>query len=199
MGEADTTTIAVTESPTEDVDEPPAVGLRVEVVVHAPEWQRHAGEERLSAAMQHALMVAAPERAARAHEVVLVLSDDTEVRGLSRRYRGKDKPTNVLSFPAGNTVLPPDGASIALGDVVLARETVEREAGEAGIPVLDHACHLAVHGLLHLIGYDHESDSDAEAMETMEIRILADLGIPDPYARFDGAAAPELAAEGLKP
>ena len=103
-----------------------------------------------------------------------------ESKRLNRSYRGKDRPTNVLSFPAfprgKRGALPP-----MLGDIVLAAETVAREAQLEEKPLADHLAHLIVHGILHLIGYDHESDAEAEEMEGLERQILAGLGIPDPY------------------
>ncbi len=117
-------------------------------------------------------------------QVSLLLTGDAEVRALNARWRGKDKPTDVLSFPAA----PPDRLSLSptLGDVALAFETLEREAQAEGLPLADHFRHLVAHGFLHLIGYDHDTDEDAERMEALETRILARLGIADPYA--EGAA-----------
>lgn len=116
-------------------------------------------------------------------ELSILLADDAAVRRLNRDYRGIDKPTNVLSFPqqtaAGDR---PAGMPHLIGDIVLALETVEREAAEAQKPVADHLTHLIVHGLLHLCGYDHETDEEAEVMETCERAILGSLGISDPYA-----------------
>jgi probable rRNA maturation factor len=111
-------------------------------------------------------------------EVSVLFADDAVVRDLNARFRGKDKSTNVLSFPAVSA----GHAPLALGDIVLAFETVEREAEADGKPFRDHAAHLLVHGLLHLLGYDHEADDEAEDMERRETEILAALGIPDPYA-----------------
>lgn len=120
-------------------------------------------------------------------EVAVRLTDDAEVHGLNRQYRGKDKPTNILSFP----MLAPDmlGAlansddgEVLLGDLVLAAETVVREAGEKGWPVADYLGHLVVHGTLHLLGYDHEvGDWEAEQMEALERAACAALHLPDPY------------------
>jgi probable rRNA maturation factor len=107
-------------------------------------------------------------------ELSVALADDAEVQRLNREYRAKDKPTNVLSFPA------PHGP--ILGDVIIAYETLVREAGEEGIAVGDHLTHLTVHGLLHLLGYDHETEADAVKMERLETEILAGLGIKDPHA-----------------
>jgi probable rRNA maturation factor len=114
-------------------------------------------------------------------EVSLCLADDAQLRALNLRWRGVDKPTNVLSFPSG----PPGGGaeSAALGDIALAYETLAREADELGAPLADHYRHLVAHGFLHLIGYDHGSDQEAERMEALETRIMARLGAADPYAR----------------
>jgi len=117
-------------------------------------------------------------------EVSVLFADDAFVRGLNARWRGQDKPTNVLSFPAATAAAP--GPAIpgphTLGDIVLAYETVAREAREAGKPFDHHAAHLLVHGFLHLLGYGHETDADATVMEAREVRILETLDIPDPYA-----------------
>lgn len=105
------------------------------------------------------------------------LSDDMEVQALNKQYRGKDKPTNVLSFPDGDTL---EGIC-QLGDIILAKETLEAEATEAGVPLKHHLSHLAIHGLLHLLGYDHETEEDAQKMEALEIEFLSKLGIKNPY------------------
>jgi probable rRNA maturation factor len=113
-------------------------------------------------------------------EVSLCLADDAQLRALNARWRGLDKPTNVLSFPSA----PPDRIAKApmLGDVALAYETMKREADEFGVELANHYRHLVAHGFLHLIGYDHQTDEEAERMEALEKRILARLGAPDPYA-----------------
>ncbi|MFS0850214.1 rRNA maturation RNase YbeY [Novosphingobium panipatense] len=116
----------------------------------------------------------------------LLFTSDAEVHVLNREWRAKDKPTNVLSFPMLQREdllsLAPDGPPEMLGDLALAGETCAREATEKGVPVEHHASHLIIHGLLHLAGHDHEiSDDDAEAMEAIETKALAILGIPDPY------------------
>ena len=121
-------------------------------------------------------------------EVSVRLSDDAEVQALNKSFRGKDKPTNVLSFPMvqpdllGGLANTDDG-EILLGDIILAAETCAREAGEKGWPLGDYAQHLIVHGLLHLLGYDHATgDFEAAAMESIETIACARLGLPDPYA-----------------
>ena len=135
-----------------------------------------------------AAAAAAPEGQA-THEVTLVLTDDAEMRELNRVWRGKDAPTNVLSFPSGES----QGEPRLLGDVVLACETVEREAKSQGIATRnDHAAHLVVHGLLHLLGYDHLNEDEALKMETLETEILASLGIADPYADAEPAEIAEV-------
>ena len=106
-------------------------------------------------------------------EVSVVLSNDEEVQNLNKTFRHKDSPTNVLSFPSE---MPEE-----LGDIILAYETVSREAKEENISLLDHALHLIIHGFLHLLGYDHEEEHDAEIMENMEIEILKALHIKNPY------------------
>lgn len=114
-------------------------------------------------------------------ELSVVFSNDDSIRELNAGWRGKDKPTNVLSFPAfpisGGGSLPP-----MLGDIVLAAETVSREAELEQKPIENHISHLVIHGLLHLLGYDHETDAEAEEMEAAERAALARLAIPDPYA-----------------
>ena len=115
-----------------------------------------------------------------AGEVFLLFTSDDEIQLMNRDWRGKDKATNVLSFPAPDMPLP-QGEMAPLGDVVLAYGTVSREAAEQGKNATEHACHLIVHGVLHLLGYDHETDQEAEEMENEERLILARLGIADPY------------------
>jgi probable rRNA maturation factor len=113
--------------------------------------------------------------------VDVTLADDAEQRRLNRIYRGKDMPTNVLAFPQGALDPPRSDQPVLLGDVVLAFETVRREAAEQNKPLENHLRHLVVHGVLHLLGFDHENEAEAAAMEAREINILAGLGVPDPY------------------
>lgn len=114
-------------------------------------------------------------------EISVVLSDDQNVRDLNREHRGKDAPTNVLSFP-GDVENPFPGAEVLVGDVILAWETIAAEAAAAHKPVTDHVTHLLIHGVLHLLGYDHVREDDATVMERIEVDCLAGLGIEDPYA-----------------
>jgi probable rRNA maturation factor len=162
---------------------PPFVLPITEVLVVAECWQTEPDAE---AAIQRAIAAAAQmtDAGEGEAELAVMLTDDAGIRTLNLNWRGIDKPTNVLSFPA----LPPTGAGgpddapRMLGDIAIAYETTRREADDEQKPFDHHLSHLAVHGFLHLMGYDHEKDDDAEAMETLEQEILAQLGIPDPYA-----------------
>jgi probable rRNA maturation factor len=126
--------------------------------------------------------------------VDVTLLDDRAIGALNARWRGRDRPTNVLAFPAllPGDPLPPAPAPVLLGDVVVAFETAAAEAAAQRIALADHLAHLLVHGVLHLLGHDHEAQSAAERMEACEVAILAGLGIADPYA----ASAPAAAGEG---
>jgi probable rRNA maturation factor len=162
----------------------------ISVQVLAPAWRkecpavvalaRRTARATLAAALPSALR---PRADCGVVEVSVVLADNAVVQRLNRDYRGLDKPTNVLSFGSPDEWRTgPPGAPIGLGDVILARETVAAEAAEQGKAMADHASHLIVHGILHLLGHDHGSDSEAAAMEGVEIDVLAGLGIADPYA-----------------
>jgi probable rRNA maturation factor len=157
-----------------------------EVLVVADCWQTEPDAE----AVIHRAINAAAEFAdadVGDAELAVMLTDDTGIQTLNSNWRGIDKPTNVLSFPAlqptGSGT--PDDAPRMLGDIAIAYQTTRKEADDEQKPFDDHLSHLAVHGFLHLIGYDHEKDDDAEAMESLEAEILAQLGIPDPYADRD--------------
>ena len=154
-----------------------------EVLVVADCWQAEPGAE----AVVHRAIAAAAENVdadVGDAELAVMLTDDAGIRTLNLNWRGIDKPTNVLSFPAlqptGSGA--PDDAPRMLGDIAIAYETTRKEADEEQKPFEHHLSHLAVHGFLHLIGHDHEKDDDAEAMEGLEQEILEHLGIPDPYA-----------------
>ena len=155
----------------------------LDIIVEAPAWKALRG---VRSALRRAICAAAaPMRLAKS-ELAIVLTDDAAIRELNHRWRGRDKPTNVLSFPAHGLV-PPGSGPRPLGDVVIAYETMAREAQEQGLPLTHHLTHLAVHGFLHLLGYDHESDTEAETMEQLERDILARLEIPDPYTAREEA------------
>jgi probable rRNA maturation factor len=164
----------------------------VDIAVADDGWHDNADPEPLIRAAADAVLVRAPGVTGD-YEVSVLLADDAAVHALNRQWRGKDKPTNILSFPAARVPGLPDGEARFLGDLVLARETVEREAGERGIAIADHLTHLTVHGMLHLLGYDHLTDTEAEAMEGLETAILASLGIDDPYRVYSDEDAPASA------
>ena len=151
----------------------------VEVAVPCSAWLEACPEAAAIAAAAARAALATGTKASR-FVVDVTLTDDAEQQQLNRTYRGKDAPTNVLAFPQAATA-PPADAPILLGDVVLAFETVCFEAVEQQKPFADHLSHLVVHGVLHLLGFDHEKAADAAAMEAREIKILAGLGVPDPY------------------
>ena len=161
--------------------------LELSVETACLEWRRTCPDcERLaSEAAETALLRGlAQRRIAPVSPVVLglILTDDAEQRRLNRQHRGQDASTNVLAFSAADAAAPlPPGAPLLLGDVVLAFETVRREAAEQRKPFSHHLRHLVAHGTLHLLGYDHESATEAAAMESLECEILALLGVPDPY------------------
>ncbi|NOW48084.1 putative rRNA maturation factor [Novosphingobium sp. SG751A] len=159
--------------------------LTLEIDIEAP-WPESTDWEALAARAAGALSVVAPELAKECLSTSMIFTSDAEVQVLNAEWRGKDKPTNVLSFPmlAREDLLdlPDDGPPELLGDIALAYETCAREAMDKGIALADHASHLIVHGLLHLAGLDHEiSEDDARQMEILEIKALALIGIADPY------------------
>jgi probable rRNA maturation factor len=162
--------------PVESAGAPP---VDIDIFVEAGDWPAQAELARL---VDRAVAAAFAETGVSGgSELSVVFSDDANIRTLNAQWRGKDKPTNVLSFPAFSF---PKGGPLPpmLGDVVLAAETVAREAALEGKPVANHITHLVIHGLLHLLGHDHETDAEAEEMETIERAALARLAIPDPYA-----------------
>ncbi len=147
---------------------------RLEIKIGSPLWL---SQPQAEACVREAVTAAA-KRVPGEGEVSLLLADDATVRTLNREWRGIDKPTNVLSFPAAKQ---PPGSPPLLGDIAIAYETLAREADQEGKPILHHLAHLAVHGYLHLMGYDHHTDSEAEDMEALERDVLRSLRIPDPY------------------
>lgn len=161
-------------------EEPEPSRLEVSVLITAPAW-------RDAVAGAAGLARTAAHRALRRTdfegpvEVTVLLADDREVRRLNRDHRGRDAATNVLAFPGEPGATPGEAGPRLLGDVVLAFETCAREARDQGKSLAHHLCHLTVHGVLHLAGHDHETEAEARRMETLERRILAGLGIADPY------------------
>jgi probable rRNA maturation factor len=159
--------------------------MDLDIAIEA-QWPSGTDWADLAEAALEAAVTVAPELDNQRLSASLVFADDAEVRVLNREWRAKDKPTNVLSFPmiAREQLLSlaSDGAPEMLGDIALALETCATEAAAKGVSLADHAAHLIVHGLLHLAGHDHvDSDEQAAAMEALEIKALAQMGIADPY------------------
>jgi len=148
--------------------------LKIDVLIDSDLWQEPA---KIRSTVRRAVAEAATTTSTTGTELAIVLTDDSAVRQLNRLWRGIDAPTNVLSFPSKRTADAPPH----LGDVVLAYETIAREAKAEHKPFAHHLAHLAVHGFLHLLGHDHGRTADAETMERAERDILRRLGIPDPY------------------
>ena len=151
----------------------------IDVLVQSPRWKK---QPRAAAIVRKAIQAAAKATSTRLPELAIVLTDDSAIQALNRDWRGFDKPTNVLSFPAPKRRAGSRQGDNSLGDVIIAFQTVAREAAGEGKPFKHHLSHLAVHGFLHLLGHDHETDRDARTMERLEVKILAGLGVPDPYA-----------------
>lgn len=157
-----------------------------DIAIEEPKWETAlpAFEDTIRRACLSTLSATSFLQTAAHPEISVLLTHDSHIRTLNRDYLGKDKPTNVLSFPSeilkpGQYTHVPEG--IILGDIALAYETIDREAQEQGKPFIDHFTHLIIHGLLHLLGYDHEKTQDATQMESLEIHILQQLGIKNPY------------------
>jgi len=168
-------------------DPDPRRAIVIDVAIPCIKWRRALpeAEKRAKEAARAAFAGSGKKRADA--ELSLVLSDDAAVAALNERWRGRVGPTNVLAFASEERPLP--GAPVLLGDVILAFETVKREAREQGKTLADHTRHLIVHGVLHLLGYDHDAAGPARRMESLETRILATLGVSDPYrvrADIDG-------------
>lgn len=153
--------------------------MNIDISVDGELWSSVENLDTLISASIDAARAELPARDLSDAELSLALVSDEAIRVLNRDYRGRDTATNVLSFPGGESADP--AAPLLLGDVILAFETVAREAEMQRKPVEHHISHLVVHGFLHLLGYDHESSEDAEAMEAIEVRALARLDIADPY------------------
>ena len=149
-----------------------ASNIMVEVVTDTPAWQSHGITDELVRHAMSALWAQLSDGITRS-EVTVLLSDDARIRDLNIQFRQKDMATNVLSFPSGDDEY--------IGDIALAFETVVREASELGVTVHNHVTHLVIHGALHLLGHDHENEEEAQEMERIEVLVLKDLGIKNPY------------------
>ncbi|MBS0295003.1 MAG: rRNA maturation RNase YbeY [Proteobacteria bacterium] len=151
----------------------------IEIEVEEDAWLRDLPDcEAIARASAEAALTAGEARVDA--EVSILLAEDDEVAALNAQFRDKPQPTNVLSFPAMEMARP------HLGDVILAHGVCAREAHDQGKPLRAHLSHLVAHGVLHLLGWDHQTDAEAEEMESLERTVLAKLGIPDPYATQDG-------------
>jgi probable rRNA maturation factor len=177
----------------------PCRAVTIDIAEQSGDW-RSLGD---AAPICHAAALAALDAAAATLgdlELSIVLGDDALLRQLNHRWRGKDSPTNVLSFPAHDfaAALPTlrAGATLLLGDVVLAYGVIAREAAEQGKTLADHLAHLVVHGVLHLVGFDHEATEEAERMEGLERAVLSGIGIADPYREPGGGDDPAEAVHG---
>lgn len=162
--------------------------LAIDILIESDGWPPRGALTRLTRRAVAAAAAEAGIELPSGTELSLLFADDARLRELNSAYRNKDMPTNVLSFPG-----PPAGSGPGnhmLGDIVLARETIAREAGAGGLTMTEHLAHLIVHGFLHLCGYDHETDDQALVMEGLESRILGKLGIEDPYAQGPTGTSP---------
>ena len=153
---------------------------QIDVQMQSPLWKAQPLAEQI---VREAVIAAASALSTADGEVSIVLTDDSTIATLNREWRGIDKPTNVLSFPASGHKAS-DGAQF-LGDMVIAYETLVRECDDEDREFLHHLAHLTVHGFLHLIGYDHQTDAQADAMEGLESKIMARMKLPDPYLARD--------------
>lgn len=166
--------------------------LKLDLVYASPLWTRRRDTSALLRRVGEAVLAAHPDLDSPRYQASVMLTDDAQMRSLNAQFRNKDKATNVLSFPSGQ----PDQTrgTTSLGDIALGYETVVDEAARDGKTVPDHLAHLLVHGLLHLLGYDHLTPEEAEEMEALEVEILAGLGISDPYAEFELVPPPPVDA-----
>jgi probable rRNA maturation factor len=162
---------------------PPDDPFSIEVLVPCGAWLAACPNAAalIASAARAALAGAAAQHTGAPMILAVILTDDAEQRRLNRTYRGTDAPTNVLAFALSDPLANSAGAPVLLGDVVLAFETVAREAAEQQKPLADHLAHLAVHGVLHLFGFDHRSEAEAAVMEAREVEILKIIGVADPY------------------
>jgi probable rRNA maturation factor len=166
---------------------PSIINIAVDIAVESPLWAAFDAAPALAKTAIAAALRCADAKLRPDAEISLLFCDDEFIRGLNQRWRGQDKSTNVLSFPAADPAATP-----ILGDIAIAFETMAREAADEGKSLAAHFSHLIVHGLLHLLGHDHQNATDAEVMEALERESLATLGIKDPYrlALVDSAGVP---------
>ena len=158
-----------------------ASALQIDIQTQSPLWE---AQPRAAQTIREAIAeAAATVLSTVGGEVSIVLTDDSAIRTLNRDWRGTDRATNVLSFPASGQKACEDAR--LLGDIVIAYETLERESNDENRVFLHHLAHLAVHGFLHLIGYDHQTNTQAEEMEGLESKIMTRLNMPDPYLSRD--------------
>jgi probable rRNA maturation factor len=155
----------------------------IDVIIRSQRWK---AQPRAAASVRRALAAATQAVSTPHAELAIVLTDDSAIRALNRQWRKRDEPTNVLSFPA-KIARAARNLPQHLGDIVIAYETMAREAAAQHKPFRHHLVHLAIHGYLHLLGYDHATDREAKKMERLEVDILARLGVPDPYVTRDRA------------
>ncbi|WP_442754002.1 rRNA maturation RNase YbeY [Methylocystis sp. JAN1] len=160
------------------------MSLEIDIILSAEAWDSFDGLGKLTRDCVEASLAASGAKLAEGCEISVTFCDDAEIQALNAEWRGKDKPTNVLSFPTPG----PLSTRPLLGDIVIAYETVAGEAAEQEKTLREHTAHMVIHGFLHLIGYDHETAAEAEEMEGLERRIASRLGLRDPYA---GEAAGE--------
>jgi probable rRNA maturation factor len=153
--------------------------IELDVIVEEGDWARLGDPEAFTRRAVEAAFTIASDAPRESTEISVLLTDDSSVQELNRQWRGKDRPTNVLSFPAPDQ--PGQPGPRLLGDIALAFETLVRESQDESKMFADHFTHLVVHGTLHLLGYDHELEAEAEIMEALEVKALAALGIADPY------------------
>lgn len=167
----------------EEPEPTPAGAVDLDITQAGGDWSAFEEVEALVRVAGAALARHAEGEGLLGRQASVVLADDATVQRLNATYRAKDKPTNVLSFPFEPPPgMPESEADVYLGDIILAVETLQREAADLAIPPAHHLQHLVVHGLLHLLGFDHIEDGEAEEMEAIETQVLAGLGIADPYA-----------------
>ena len=166
------------------------MSLTVDLAVEDPSWTAIPDLQSLVERAVAAALAEAGVKPDEDSELSCLFCDDDTIRALNAQWRGMDKPTNVLSFPTEGP-----GADVMLGDIALAWGTVAREAEAEGRRIEDHVAHLVIHGTLHLLGEDHEIDVEADAMEALETRAMARLGLPDPYAGSVPAGQPLVAED----